>query len=341
MGEALYPLKFHEIFKERPWGSDALRTVCGKNIPAGVRVGESWEVADLGQDVSVVKEGAFAGASLRDLASRFPERIIGSGMRGGRLPLLFKLIAAGEPLSIQVHPDDHYAAKQQPGARGKMEAWHILYAEPHSWIVLGLSRITDRIEMEDLLAAGEVEKLLHRIAVKAGETYLVRPGVAHAIGPGIVLAEIQQSSDITYRLHDWGRTGLDGEPRELHLRDALNIVKCREPKQARSEPKDISVNGAVHWHKLVECEMFVFERIVVEGEETLLPPRECFQILHVVEGAGVLKQPSSFFRKRLVVPIRKGESALVPVLPDGVFVAPEGRMVLLMADPSPARGQSR
>ena len=341
MGETLYPLKFREIFKERPWAWDRLRSVCGKNIPAGARIGESWEVADLGEDVSVVKEGALAGTSLRVLAERYPDRVIGTGRHSGRLPLLFKLIASGEALSIQVHPDDSYAAKQLPGACGKMEAWHILHAEPDAWIVLGLNRLTDRIELEALLAAGEVEKLLHRIPVKAGQTYLVRPGIVHAVGPGIVLAEIQQSSDITYRLYDWGRNGLDGKPRELHLGDALNVVKCREPKQTRCEPKEISAGGALHWQKLVECDMFVFERIVVDGDEALLPPRECFEILYVVEGAGVLKQPSSLFRKRPVVRVQKGESVLLPLLPDGVFVVPEGRMVLLLADPGPALGGRR
>lgn len=341
MGDVLYPLKFHEIFKERPWAWDGLRSVCGKTLPAGAQIGESWEVADLGPDVSVVKDGALAGASLRDLIGRFPDRMMGTGKHGGRLPLLFKLIAAGEPLSIQVHPDDQYAAKQHPGACGKMEAWHILHAEPNAWIVLGLNRLTDRIELEALLAACEVEKLLHRIPVQAGQTYLVRPGIVHAVGPGIVLAEIQQSSDITYRLHDWGRNGLDGKPRELHLGDALNVVKCREPKQTRCEPKEISAGGALHWQKLVECDMFVFERIVVDGEEALLPPRECFEILYVVEGAGVLKQPSSLFRKRPAVPVRKGQSVLLPLLPDGVFVVPEGRMVLLLADPGPALGGRR
>jgi mannose-6-phosphate isomerase len=205
MGETLYPLKFHEIFKEKPWGSDALRSVCMKNIPPGARIGESWEVADLGQDVSVVKGGAFAGTSLRELARRFPDRVIGGTRHGGQVPLLFKLIATGEPLSIQVHPDDQYASKRVPGACGKMEAWHILHADPGSWIVLGFSRLTDRIELEGLLASGQIESVLHRVPVKAGETYLIRPGILHCIGPGVVLAEIQQSSDITYRLHDWGR----------------------------------------------------------------------------------------------------------------------------------------
>lgn len=341
MGESFYPLKFHEIYKERPWASDGLRRICLKNLPAGARVGESWEVADLPPDVSIVKEGAWAGLSLSELIQRYPERMLGRRDHSEQLPLLFKLIATGEALSVQVHPDDQYAARRHPGARGKIEAWYILHADPGAWIVLGLNRMTNRVEMEEFLIANQIEVILHKFPVHAGETYLVRPGMIHCIGPGVVLAEIQQSSDLTYRLYDWGRMGLDGKPRQLHVQDALNVVRCREAKPSRCEPKDISVNASLRWYKLVECEAFVFERLVVEKEEAFLPPRESFQILYVIEGEGILKQPSSIFRKRPAVSVRKGESVLLPVMPDGLYIAPQGQMDLLLVDASPTLSQSR
>lgn len=292
-------------------------------------------MADIGADVSVVKEGLLAGVSIRQLAVECPELTIGPVAREGRLPLLFKLVATRESLSIQVHPDDEYACRRSPASAGKVEAWHVLHAESGAWIVLGFNRLTDRVELEDLLTQGQLESVLQRIEVRAGDTYLVQPGIVHAIGPGIVLAEIQQSSDLTYRLYDWGRMGLDGRPRDLHIQDAFGVLRCREGRAGRCEPRKMSADGSSQWERLAECDKFVFERVIAEVDEVLLPPRECFQILYVVEGAGTLRQPSSLFRKRPVVRIGKGDSVLIPVSPEGVILMPEGKVIVLLADASP------
>lgn len=220
--ESLYPLVFDPILMERVWGGQALAKL-GKRVPAGRPVGESWELADLTEASSLVASGALAGTSLRQLRQTRQRELCGpAALDGGSFPLLVKFIDAAQTLSVQVHPDAETAARL--GGRPKSEAWYVLDAAPGAVLHLGLKPGITISRLEQAVAEGQVEELLHAVPVSAGDLIPVLPGTVHAIGAGVLLAEVQQPSDTTYRVYDWGRLGLDGKPRPLHLAESLQSV---------------------------------------------------------------------------------------------------------------------
>jgi len=219
----LYPLTFEPIYKERVWGGERLREALGKELTGIAPVGESWELVDLSGDQSRVAAGSRSGATLHDLVQMDGEALLGpAALDGERFPLLVKYIDASQTLSVQVHPDSEAAPRL--GGRPKSEAWYILDAEPDAVLYLGLEPGVTAASLRASLAAGEVEKLVRRIPVRRGDLFPVPPGTVHAIGAGVLLAEVQQPSDTTYRVYDWGRLGLDGQPRELHVEQALQSI---------------------------------------------------------------------------------------------------------------------
>ncbi|TGL42396.1 mannose-6-phosphate isomerase, partial [Leptospira langatensis] len=219
-------LKFEPIYKEKVWGGRKLETVLGRKIPAG-DIGESWEISDYGSDLSIVTNGEFAGKTFREVYLSHPDAILGKAFVGKEFPLLIKLIDAKEKLSVQVHPDDAYAEEFDPDSSGKKEAWTVLQADPGSKLVCGFSRKTDRDEFSKYVETNRVEEILNEVEVKELDSFLLNPGRIHAIGGGILLMEVQQSSDSTYRVYDYGR------PRELHLKKALDVLDY-----SSADPKD-------------------------------------------------------------------------------------------------------
>jgi len=223
-GRPREPLGFRSIFKERVWGGRRLAEVLGKDLPGPGPFGECWEISDCGDDLSVVEGGPWDGWTLRSLLGAHPEAVL--GRPGSRFPLLFKTIDASMALSVQVHPGERDEALGVPGVRSKTEAWVILDAPPDGRIVYGLTEGADREAFFDLAAAGDaggLEKLLAWKGVRPGDVVFIPAGTIHAIGEGILLLEIQENSDTTYRIHDWGRAGLDGRPRALHLEEARAV----------------------------------------------------------------------------------------------------------------------
>jgi mannose-6-phosphate isomerase len=220
----LHPLRFEPILKERVWGGRRLAAL-GKPLPEeGPPIGESWELSDLPEGQSRVADGALAGITLGELVRERGSELLGpASLDGGAFPLLVKTIDAAETLSVQVHPDVDAAARL--GGRPKSEAWVILDASPGAVLYLGLRPGTTRAALEAAIAAGRVEELLRTVAVRAGDVVAVRPGTVHALGGGVLLAEVQQPSDTTYRIYDWGRLGLDGRPRALHVSESLEAVE--------------------------------------------------------------------------------------------------------------------
>jgi mannose-6-phosphate isomerase len=219
----LYPLSFEPLLKERVWGSDRLASL-GKRLPGAAPYGESWELVDLPAEQSRVAGGPLAGVTLREIVERTPAALLGPvALDAGSFPLLVKYIDAAETLSVQVHPGVASAARL--GGRAKSEAWYILDAKPGATIHVGLRPGTTRGELEAALASDRVAELLRVRPVRAGDVIPVAPGTVHAIGAGVLLAEVQQPSDTTYRVHDWGRSGLDGKPRALHVREALECIR--------------------------------------------------------------------------------------------------------------------
>ena len=277
------------------WGGRRLGERFGKDLPPGAPVGESLEVSALPGAESVVRSGPLAGRGLAGLAEEFGEALVGAPVRaryGDEFPLLIKLIDAAEDLSIQVHPDDGYARREGLGAFGKTEAWYVLDS---GRIVLGLRAGVDRRRLEQALAAGRAEEAVSYRRVEAADVVVLPAGTVHALGRGTMVYEVQQASDLTFRLYDYGRPGLDGQPRELHLEQAMEVIDF---EAQTPEPRPATPPGPCG-EVLVEAGAF---RLTLFGDGPRLLGSEVFAAVTVVAGAARLGG----------VELAAGDSALVP-----------------------------
>lgn len=223
-----YPLIFEPLIKSKVWGGRALQTLLNKPLPPDGPVGESWEIVDLRGHQSVAARGAATGVTLEGLVRTWGEGLMGpAALDQGRFPLLVKYIDAAQTLSVQVHPNAEVGARL--GGRSKSEAWYIMDAEPGGVVYHGLRQGTTAADLSAALDAGRVQELLHRVKVWPGDLVPVPPGTVHAIGAGVLLAEVQQPSDTTYRVYDWGRLGLDNKPRQLHIDQAQQSINFGPP----------------------------------------------------------------------------------------------------------------
>jgi mannose-6-phosphate isomerase len=278
----LYPLTFHPIFQDRVWGGRRLKQLYNKNLPTGVPIGESWEVSDRPGDISVIANGPLSGKDLHWLLKHHGEELLGAAkMQLGRFPLLIKILDAQERLSLQVHPPPKQAAEL--GGEPKTEMWYIADAAPGAELFVGLRRGVTREEFGRKLAAGTVEECCHRLEVKSGDVMFLPSGRLHAIGAGLVIFEIQQNSDTTYRVFDWNRLGQDGKPRALHVKESLASIDFNdfEPALIRS---DLKQTGPVSICPLVNHPLFTVELYEAHaGVAVPLPPHK-MQILAVIDG---------------------------------------------------------
>jgi mannose-6-phosphate isomerase len=219
----LYPLTFRPIFKERVWGGRELERFYHKPLPSGVPIGESWEISDRPGDVSVIANGTLAGKDLRWLMENHSADLLGKARpQDGRFPLLIKILDAQDRLSLQVHPPPAKAAEL--GGESKTEMWYVAEAAPGAELYVGLKRGVTRAEFEQRIKAGTVAECFHRVSVRPGDAMFLPSGRVHALGAGLVVFEVQQNSDTTYRVFDWNRLGLDGKPRELHIPQSLASI---------------------------------------------------------------------------------------------------------------------
>ncbi|MEZ4817097.1 MAG: type I phosphomannose isomerase catalytic subunit [Flavobacteriaceae bacterium] len=226
----LYPLKFYPQFKEKVWGGHKLSSLLGKNTEG--KIGESWELSGVKENISTVANGIFEGESLTCLIENFGEALLGNkvvAQFGNEFPLLFKFIDAKEDLSVQLHPDDSIA-KERHNSFGKTEMWYILQADKHARLILGFNQKMDKETYLKTLSKGNITQTLHAEKVTQGDAFFITPGMVHAIGGGILLAEIQQTSDITYRIYDWDRPDVDGTMRKLHTDLALDVISFEDTK---------------------------------------------------------------------------------------------------------------
>ncbi len=227
MKNLIYPLRFTPTFHYRIWGGNGLTSHVGKAITEE-NIGESWEISTVPNFVSEVEDGIFAGSTLNDLLEKFaatPNLFLGTKVShrfGKQFPILIKYIDAEAPLSVQVHPDDEFA-KANHDSMGKTEMWYIMRAEEDAELIIGFKEGTTKALYEEKLAAGNLEEILHKVQPKVGEVYYIPAGRVHAIGKGITLAEIQQNSDVTYRIYDYNRTDKEGNKRALHTEKALEV----------------------------------------------------------------------------------------------------------------------
>lgn len=275
--QKMYPLRLKGITKSPIWGGKRLLLDWGKTSDADT-VGESWELTVRPNEMCTVENGRFAGMPLGALIQTHKEAILGaSSTPDGEFPLLIKFIDAGDKLSVQVHPDDRYAARVENG-RGKTEMWYIVEADAGAEIVCGLADGVDRDTYANMVAAGDTESALRRIPVHAGETYFIPAGLPHAIGGGILIAEIQQNCDLTYRVFDYNRRQKDGTLRELHIEKALDVIRPftdAEVDAVRYSNGTDAKNGEL----LADCTYFRVERLSLDGARMLSASKHMRHVL--------------------------------------------------------------
>lgn len=303
-----YPLLFEPIFKPVLWGGDKIVGLKGLP-PVGEQIGESWELADLNGNFSVVANGPWKGCTLRSLMEQYPVQLVGTlqaQRSGGLFPLLVKLIDASRPLSIQVHPTDEMAEQENASVRGKSEMWYIMQADSGAQICLGLTRPLTEQQYAAIVGREAIMDELQYISVQAGQVFHIPAGTVHAIGKGCLIAEIQQSSDTTYRLFDYNRKDKDGQLRTLHCQEALRATRLNSsPLQA--------ISYSLEPHKpilLIRDKHFSVFLLNIEAEYLLEPdrinPNGCL-VLQSVRGAALLNGEDTLDTK-----IAYGSVALIP-----------------------------
>jgi mannose-6-phosphate isomerase len=320
-----YPLTFRPIFKERVWGGRNLERLYGKPLPPGAPIGESWEISDRSGDVSVVTNGPLAGKDLRWLMEKHAAELLGSAKpQGDRFPLLIKILDAREKLSLQVHPPAHIAAKL--GGEPKTEMWYIADAAPGAELFAGLKRGVTRTEFERKAEKGTVADCFHRIAVRAGDAMFLPSGRVHAIGAGLVIFEIQQNSDTTYRVFDWNRVGLDGKPRALHVAESLASMDFTDFEPRLVESPMSSDRGSTV-RPLVNDPLFKVDACSLEAGQRLPLHGRRLEILGVLAGQAAVDGSGQTFA------LRPGQFCLVPAAMEKVELRAETRCRFLRVEP--------
>ncbi len=308
MTNSLGILHFSEHYVERIWGGRRLQSAYGKPLPPRIPIGEAWLISDHPSAVSVVDEGPHAGRSLHELMVSAPDSLLGSAASPtihGRFPLLLKLLDSSDYLSVQVHPDDACAQRLGEPDVGKTEMWHVLKSEQGGQLFCGLDPSATPESLAEAMRSGTLESLLPRFAVQPGDSVFVPAGTIHAIGPGLVLAEIQQNSDLTYRLHDWGRVQADGTPRTLHVDKSVEATHFGERHPGKAEPLAIDDAHASR-SILAACRYFAAERIDLNGAFSRQTRRASFHIVLSLAGALTVECDGS---SRDLVP---AEAVLIP-----------------------------
>jgi mannose-6-phosphate isomerase len=297
-----------------------LGSILGKPIGPEPDYAESWELCDRGADQSVVACGPLAGQTLHELVGRHAAELFGPHARP-RFPLLLKHLDATQTLSVQVHPDDARAARLDPPDLGKTEAWVVIEAAPGSLVYAGLKPGVDRAQLAAAIAAGRCAGCLHRFAPQPGDCIFLPAGAVHALGAGLLVAEIQQSSDTTYRLFDWNRVGPDGQPRALHVAAGLDTVDFALGPIGPQVPQPTAHPAC---ERLVACQPFVLDRWRLAGKERLGGDGR-FHILSVLAGAVRVEGDPCH------EPLPRGGAILLPASLGPCAVVPEGEAILLDA----------
>ncbi|MFI3314982.1 MAG: type I phosphomannose isomerase catalytic subunit [Rikenellaceae bacterium] len=317
----LIPLKFTPIYKERIWGGRELEKI-GKVLPKSGLIGESWEISDVKGDESIVTGGMFEGNSLSELIEVYMEELLGDKVFqkfSTEFPLLIKFIDARDKLSIQVHPDDELAASRHH-SYGKTEMWYVLSCDEGAQLYCGFNRKVTKEEYQTYVDNGTLEQILNKIDVKTGDAFFIPAGEIHAIGKGIVIAEIQQTSDITYRVFDWNRVDENGEGRELHTQLALDAINFESEYDSNNTiTPTFKNNEAV---KMQSCEYFATNVIATDSSiERDLASIDSFVIYIALDGDMVIKYNGGELN------ISQGDTILVPAITNEVSIIGQGRLI--------------
>jgi mannose-6-phosphate isomerase len=302
MNKSFYPLQFEPILKNRIWGGEKLKSQFNKPIISKT-TGESWELSALEGDVSVVSNGDFKGKLITDLIESFPNEILGSSVHkqfGNQFPLLFKFLDARENLSVQVHPNDALAKKRH-NSFGKTEMWYVMQAEEEARIIVGFKENSNQEEYVDHLKKHTLLTILDQFEVKEGDVFFLETGTVHAIGEGVVIAEIQQSSDVTYRLFDFDREDADGNKRELHVELALEAINYQ-----KQETQKIYFKEANQSNVIADCPYFTANFIPLADTVEVSKTNESFTVYMCVDGAFAINCDGILYT------YKKGDTVLIP-----------------------------
>ena len=318
----LYPLRFEPLFRRYIWGGRRLATLLDKPI-GPEECAESWEIVDHNEDQSVVKFGELTGKKLGELIEQFPEQLLGRPVwqrvssstvptkLKGRFPLLLKFLDANRNLSVQVHPDDAIGATLNPPDLGKTEAWYVMHTDPGAKIYAGLKSGVGEKEFRDAITNGTTEELLHCIEPDTGDCIFIRAGTMHAIGAGLLIAEIQQASNTTFRVFDWNRVDKDGNPRALHIEESLHSTDFELGPVQPSIPEPTEYQNA---ETLIANDKFVMRRWNVDSSFEIKDDK--MHILAVTKGSiQVENDPSA-------EPLSMGNTMLLPACLPSVQITP-------------------
>lgn len=304
----LEPLKMRPAFKESIWGGNTLKTKYNKPITSD-KTGESWEIAAHKNGQSTVAGGSLDGFTLQEAAHKLGAALLGDGVvkqYPGKFPLLVKFLDCNDKLSVQVHPDDAYAYEHENGELGKTEMWYILDAKPGARLIYGFNRDISREELCTAIENGTLDTILNYVPVKAGDCFFIPSGTLHALLDGLLVAEIQQNSDTTYRVYDYGRVDKDGNTRKLHVDKSIEVTDMsssvgREKVAEKSE----KICGGIR-SKLCSCKYFDTERYVIEDKICFETNRKSFEALIVYDGAAQIIYDGG------EMSVRMGESVVIP-----------------------------
>ncbi len=311
-----YPYRLRPVVKPKIWGGRNLEQVLGKQVPSGEMIGETWEA----WEGCVIENGMHAGQTLDRVIALDAAGVLGSAAKSGqRFPLLFKFIDAQDDLSVQVHPDDAEAQEMEHYPYGKTESWYILHSEPGAHLILGWNRPVQTDQVAQSIQKNTLMDLLAAVPVQRGDVLFVPAGTVHAIGKGIVLAEIQENSDITYRLYDWGR---EAKGRELHITQSLRVMDCNPIPQNKVD--SLVVHTAEFDRRwLVACRYFCSELLQVRQRTPALKLNGKFQILASIRGDGIVRHGRDM---QGTVAVPQGQTLLLPANLEQYAVEPTGTL---------------
>lgn len=298
----LYPLQFQPILKERIWGGTKLKTYLNKPITSEI-TGESWEISTVDNDISIISNGIFAGKPLTDLIDKFPNELLGTKVYskfGKQFPLLFKYLDAREDLSIQVHPNDELAKKRHHSF-GKTEMWYVMQADEDAKLIIGFKENSSKELYLENLKNSHLIDILDVKKIKKGDAFFLETGTIHAIGAGTVIAEIQQTSDITYRLYDFDRVDAHGNKRELHIDLALEAINYDVVAAKKSYSKNSNTSN-----EIVNCPYFTTNFIPLDGTVQMHKNGESFFVYMCVDGSFELEYQDQIYLYKI------GDSILIP-----------------------------
>lgn len=299
-----YPLTFEPILKEKIWGGTKLKTYLNKTISSEI-TGESWELSTVQNDISIVSNGTLVGKNINELIALYPTAVLGEEViqRFGKVfPLLFKFIDAKQDLSIQVHPNDALAKKRH-NSFGKTEMWYVMQADENARLIVGFKENSSVEEYKKHLENNNLVSILNEVEVKAGDVFFLETGTIHAIGAGIVLAEIQQTSDITYRVYDFDRVDTEGNKRELHTELALEALNYNRTQSHIEYHEKVNVSN-----KVVHCDYFKTNLIPLEKVYIWKRRKEAFTVLMCTQGAFELEFDNQTTKYKM------GDTVLLPAI---------------------------